>query len=106
MNRFEKSKVLAKLLADYYNEKEGTTKYTTRGFLRMGGLVRVIAKKEELLDIVKWLWKHHRKEYYYLSFLKSGKKSYSFNNAIHEDWGDNGYLPHFSDTPDYYYIYG
>ena len=107
MGRFEKNKVLAKLMADYYNEKENTTKHHSEEFAwRECDLVKINGTKESLLDILKWFYKYHRKEYHYWSFWTQKKASHSFNNAIHEDWGDGGYLPFFSDKPDYYYICG
>ena len=94
MTRYEVSEILTELYAQYTNS-EPIYKHS---FMIKGN-------KDYLFKFLKYLWKNHRKIYYRLAFWQTDKKSYSFKNAIHKDYGSHGYLSGFSDKPDYYYIY-
>ena len=62
--------------------------------------------KNQGYELLRWLYKNHRKLYYNLAATYiNHKKSRKMKDKLFADYGSHGYLPGFSDEPDYYYIY-
>lgn len=100
----EEREFMNKLTESYtylFGGKSQISKYQTRV---------VFYKREDAIKMLQFFWKNHRKLYYKLNGrIKEnwyGKRveGHAINDKVFEDWG-SGYLPNFSDEPDYYYIY-
>ena len=66
MTRFEKSEIVAQLIVEFFKEKGETPWFEADHFIRSGLFIMKSTSKEYLKEVVRWLWKNHRKEYYFL----------------------------------------
>lgn len=101
--------IVGSIYADWFNENSGERHYriTTDNTVLYNSF-SAIGSKRFLLKFVKFLWKNYRKAYYFLCGYyneQGGREVKTFDAVIHGYHGSAGYLPNFSDKPDYYYIY-
>lgn len=103
MSRSENSKVIAPLFVEFFEKRFG---HEPHSYMSGCMFYYQSSDQETLMAFVLWLRDEHPEAYSLLcSYYVDGVPSDKPEDKVFPDYGSHGYLPHFSDEPDYWYVY-